>query len=386
MEQEANEFQKGIVEEGRTLKTASEAARELAPQQAIIGYKPTSFIEIVLASGTTPEKVATKMVEMAESFRKAAIRLTFPNDWVLFRRLDKISGKATITGYLQDAGCNRANKIWGCSTESPTLPDKRVDKGDESYTYVVYGDGFCARTGERIQTIVGSRSSTDDIVDQWRKEGFPESKIGIRLEQAARANLDGNIIRELTGLDSVPVDELKECGIDISGCAYARGFGDMGGKPIIEKIDSREVVPWATDNIPSCPTHGPMKLVPAGVSKKGKKYSAFWACKEFSCKETMHDSEWKEKVASTQTSATETASEVEFVVTKEDLINALDEIQIDSEAENVVAQDGQTLKSYISGLELKGVTKEKLEEIVLKCKEALVKYKKGIEPEQGELL
>jgi len=31
-------------------------------------------------------------------------------------------------------------------------------------------------------------------------------------------------------------------------------------------------------NADACPTHGPWKAVPAGVSKAGKPYSAFWAC------------------------------------------------------------------------------------------------------------
>ena len=39
---------------------------------------------------------------------------------------------------------------------------------------------------------------------------------------------------------------------------------------------------------PVCPQgHGPMKLVPAGVSKRnGKAYDAFWGCQNRDCKQT----------------------------------------------------------------------------------------------------
>lgn len=354
------------------------------PGSVVALPQPSTFIEIVLHAGSTPEKVADSMVAMAESFRKAAIRLTFPSDWVLFRRVDKVTGNESITGYLQDSGCNRANKVWGCSTVNPTMPEKRIDEGGETYTIVVYGDGYCPRTGERIQSIVGSRSSTDDIVVQWQGEGFPESKIGVRLEQAARASLDGNIIRELTGLDSVPSPELVAAGIDIGLCAYARGFGDGGGVPVATTTagTAGDVEP------PLCEKHGPMKLIPSGTSKKGKKYGAFWACKNRSCDQTMRDTDWREKVASTQTSQTSEPKEpveelsqpnTEPMKTKNDMIAVLEVIRDDPEADNVIGDDGESLKQYIGGLNFAGLKKEQLETLVLKCKQALMTYKKLIE-------
>jgi hypothetical protein len=51
--------------------------------------------------------------------------------------------------------------------------------------------------------------------------------------------------------------------------------------------------------MPVCPEHGPTKLVPAGTSKAGKPYGAFYSCLDGACKAgnngrgwTMFEDKW----------------------------------------------------------------------------------------------
>jgi hypothetical protein len=75
-----------------------------------------------------------------------------------------------------------------------------------------------------LEEVEGGRSSTDD---------FCKGKDGLDLElavrKAARANLDGNITRELAGMKSVPIADLEKAWEGtpkkVDECRRGRGFG-----------------------------------------------------------------------------------------------------------------------------------------------------------------
>ena len=336
---------------------------------------PGTFMELAFLKGG-PKEVANVMVEIAETFRRAAIHLTFAEDWLLFRAVDKQSGQERVTGYLQDSGCNRANKIWGVQIHNVSEGLKKTDENG-AYTYVLSADGFCVRTQERIEKIIGSRSSTDDIVDQWRKEGFPDSKIEIQIQKAARANLDGNIIRELTGLDSVPVEELEAAGIDTTRCVYGRGFRAAKVTAGAEKY---------TDS-PDCPAgHGKLRLIPAGTSKKtGKDYSAFWACDDRSCKETVQDSQWNNRVSPADTSSPSQGGLVSVRISKEKL-EAIETMKKDPLALEIIGSDGKSMADYLGNLIIDDLSEQDVDTILLRTKTSLEQYraKKGVLEETQE--
>ena len=215
-------------------------------------------------------EIIDRRVAILSRLRKAAIASTEPEDWVLYRRTDKNTGaELSVTGYLQDAGCQRVVDIYGVSIFNVLKPEK-IAGDDGSFAYLITGDGYCSVTGQTVEAIEGVRDSTEEFV---------RGKQGVRLEtdvrKAARANLDGGIVRKLVGLKSIPVQVLAQVWGDsksVDRCVKGRGFG-VGADP---------------EKSPACPVcSGPMDLRPAGTSKSsGKQYDAFWSCKKRECNGT----------------------------------------------------------------------------------------------------
>jgi hypothetical protein len=182
---------------------------------------PVTLSEIAAMRGEAVEIIEAR-VQVIETLRKASIRATSPEDWLLFKSPEEQGGQ--IVGYLQDAGCDRVRDLWGIEIFNVSKPEKVVGNDPGVFSYLITGSGRCKLTVQFVEMMEGGRSSTDD---------FCKGKTGVDLElavrKAARANLDGGITRELAGMKSVPVGELAEAWTGtkktIDQCRRGRGFG-----------------------------------------------------------------------------------------------------------------------------------------------------------------
>jgi len=245
---------------------------------------PQSLAELAAMKGEALEVVQAR-IQVLETLRRAAIKTTNPEDWLLFR--DKREGR--VVGYLQDCGCERVRDLYGIRIFDVQEPIKK-ESSDGTYVYIIRGSGYCALTRKAVPDIEGGRSSQDDFVEHL--EGLQKE---LYVRKAARANLDGNITRELAGLNSVPQEELEQAwkgtSKKIEHCRKGKGFGssverDGADLEVMDGINQSD--------LPICPKcQAPTKYVPAGVSKKGKRYQAFLACEERECNWTMNFAKWK---------------------------------------------------------------------------------------------
>ncbi len=116
-------------------------------------------------------------------------------------------------------------------------------------------------------------------------EDFVKNDKGIQKElkvrKAARASLDGSIVRELTGLKSIPIQSLEEAWQGTwkktSMIARGRGFGS-GAERAGAQVQQAEHVQAGSE--PVCGICGAKaKFWPAGTGRTtGKPYLAFWSC------------------------------------------------------------------------------------------------------------
>jgi hypothetical protein len=207
-----------------------------------------------------------------EKLREASIQLTMPNDWTLFRTTDDRG--TTDTAFLADQGCDRIKKLWQIQIDNIRTYDRIDDNETGTYAYRLLGDGFCGATGERVYDVEGIRYS-DERYAQEKPEGI-QRQVAVR--KAARANLDGGITRELTGLKSVPREELDrvwkkdDLGRRSSQCAKGRGFGSKDQRLGRGDEKTAEVDPA---DVPECGICG-VKLV---FRPKGN--PPFWGCPSY---------------------------------------------------------------------------------------------------------
>jgi len=200
---------------------------------------PTDLNELAARKSEAIEIIDARAAVLA-TLRKAAIRATAPEDWILFKAPDEHGGQ--IVAYLQDCGADRVRDLYGIEIENVSTPEKIATTDPKVFHYIVRADGFCKLTRQRVEAIEGGRSSTED---------FCREKTGVDLElavrKAARANLDGGITRELAGLKSVPLDELRAVwdgtSKKIENCRKGRGFGTGDERRGAEAIDADLVPP-----------------------------------------------------------------------------------------------------------------------------------------------
>lgn len=182
---------------------------------------PTTLSELAAQKGAALEIIDAR-VTIVGTLRTAAIRMTSPPDWLLFKSPDEQGGQ--IVGYLQDCGADRVRDLWGIEVFGVSTPEKVSGMDPAVFHYVIRGSGRCKLTNQVLEEVEGGRSSTDD---------FCRDKKGLDLElavrKAARANLDGNITRELAGMKSVPVEDLMRAWEGtpkkVEDCRRGRGFG-----------------------------------------------------------------------------------------------------------------------------------------------------------------
>lgn len=229
---------------------------------------PVTLSELAAMKGEAMEVIAAR-VEILATLRKASLRATQPEDWILFKSPDEQGGQ--IVGYLQDAGAERTRDLWGIEIFGITPPEKITTNDPKVFTYVISGSGRCKLTRQTLESVEGGRSSTDDFCRG--KEG---AELELTVRKAARANLDGNITRELASLKSVPIDEIKTAWEgttkDISRCRRGRGFGTRDERVGGASAKAPDVEP------PVCP-HCNAKGIyrPAKDNRK-----AFYGCPNYS--------------------------------------------------------------------------------------------------------
>jgi hypothetical protein len=200
-----------------------EPSEEGALSQALMRRPdiPVTLSELAALKSEAREIIEAR-VEILATIRKAALRATNPTDWLLFKAPEEQGGQ--IVGYLQDCGCDRVRDLYGVNIFGLTRPEKITTTDPRVFHYIITGSGRCTLTRQVVEEIEGGRSSTDDFCKD--KEG---AELELAVRKAARANLDGNITRELAGMKSVPVEELQDAWVGTSKrleqCRHGRGFG-----------------------------------------------------------------------------------------------------------------------------------------------------------------
>lgn len=246
-----------------TAPVASERALELRRPDV-----PADLNEIAALRSTGVEIVEARALVLT-TLRKAAIRMTSPADWLLFKSPEEQGGQ--IVGYLQDCGADRVRDLYGIEIFGLSAPELVETNDPAIFHYLITGSGRCKLTRQILEDVEGGRSSTDDFCKG--KNGL-ELKLAVR--KAARANLDGNITRELSGLKSVPVEEIAAAwegtNKKTENCRRGRGFGTrderVGGAsakapdvepPVCPHCKSKGVYRPAKDNRKAfygCPQYG----------------------------------------------------------------------------------------------------------------------------------
>jgi hypothetical protein len=158
------------------------------------------------------ERVET-MVMVLEKLRIASIRATYPSDWIIHSTVSRDGVILKQVGYLQDSGAERAGKVWGIEVGNPAI--EREDFPDLTFSYHMIAEAWSKVTGERLDYAEGSRWSGDKFFErQVKDDGDRVDPTDVR--KAAYANLHGRAVRALSGLNGVPLETLRQAGVDIS--------------------------------------------------------------------------------------------------------------------------------------------------------------------------
>lgn len=241
-------------------------------------------LEQISALGDAGIEIVRARSLVLQTLRTASIMATNPEDWLLFQAFDRRDGSERTVAYLQDAGCDRVASLWGIEIFDISKPEKiMANDGAGSFMYLVTGSGRCSITGQNVEQMEGGRSSLDDFC-----KGETGTALELKVRKAARANLDGNIVRELTGLKSVPLDQLKAGwqGLkDWNRCVKGRGFGSGSaaqGAGTAAPVDMSAPVP----NCPVC--NGPMfDNRRDKASGKSSPKSPDFKCKDKACSKAV---------------------------------------------------------------------------------------------------
>ena len=178
---------------------------------------PVSLDE--LATTADALDILDRRSTVLETARKRGIRLTSPTDWVLFKHPD-----GSVTGYCSDIGCQRAQDLLGVEILNPSDPVLHSSRDGNSFMYMQHADGRSNITGRTVSREIGGRSSDDES-----GKGKSGPALDLHVRKCCRANVDGRIIRKLTGLNGVPENELAAAWEGttkkVADCHKGRGFG-----------------------------------------------------------------------------------------------------------------------------------------------------------------
>jgi hypothetical protein len=200
--------------------------------------------------------------------------LTFPQDWVLFKAEER------ITAYLQDIGCQRVIDLFGIKQfDLSAFTREEAEDNSGDFSVSITGSALCERTGQTLLNITGTRYSYERFITDRKLRTL---QIEPEVRKAARANLDGNMVRELAGLKSVPVEELDAVWAAAGQkwknhalCPKGRGFGSQAERQGAT-VQQSEIEPQFQPRCGTC--NEVMRFVSAGKNQQGKPYAAFWSC------------------------------------------------------------------------------------------------------------
>jgi hypothetical protein len=203
-----------------------------------------SMIEIWLDGRAEEAEAKLQLLaRMLETLRKHAIGQSYPSDWVIHTSTDRQTGEVIKqVGYLQDSGCERAGKIFGIELAAPSWI--REDMPDGTYSYVFKAGAYSRVTHESIDYVEGSRWSGDDFFQRGLdKNADPPEKVNPNdVRKAAHANLHGRAVRALAGLSAVPLDKLRDAGLNVDRCLFvAYSSGAKGGTSAGATLGSSDV-------------------------------------------------------------------------------------------------------------------------------------------------
>jgi hypothetical protein len=214
-------------------------------------------------------------ITVLETARKRALRMIAPQDVNLYR-----DREGTTTGYISDAGMQRVRDVLGVEVYNVTTPEK-VALGDGSFMYIQSASGRSKLTTQVVEDVEGGRSSSEDFCKDAREANrFAELELLVR--KATRANVNGNVCRELMGLKNVPLQELQDAWAgtnkDWTQCRKARGFGSQAERLGATKAGVPDVPP---PTCPVCKTPDgsplPLEYRPASGTRR-----AFYGCRNYS--------------------------------------------------------------------------------------------------------
>ena len=230
---------------------------------------PVTLEELAALKNAAVDIIETRATVL-DTLRARSIRATHPTDWVLYKAPEEHGGQ--IVGYLQQCGAQRLLDIWGISVFD--VSDAQFIPGTEpgAFSYRQTGTGRSNITGQVVEKVEGSRHSLDDVV---------KGKTGPALDDAVRkntrANLDGNIARRLSGLNSVPAAELERVWAtttpprSIDQCRLGRGFGSRSERLGGTAEKAPDVPP------PVCPHCGTTGAYRPAKDNRG----AFYGCPKY---------------------------------------------------------------------------------------------------------
>ncbi len=215
--------------------TAERTAAEQAPTATILPPEDLQEIREASALVTIDEQVsrsAADALKRHEELVKSTIKLTYPEDWVLYDVADGVK-----LGYLQDVGCQRIRAPWGIRFEAlnllrDVLEEKIGGDAENGIAFTVLIRGLSTLSGQEIDGIGYRQSATGLWANAWTNAADnPAERDLIRsdVRKASIANAKGRVVRELTGMNSMPVEVLRAAGLNVARCRGVRFEGGAKG-------------------------------------------------------------------------------------------------------------------------------------------------------------
>lgn len=264
---------------------------------------PITVEELSALGLEASKKIIAAREQIIETLRAASIRQTHPSDWVLNKDRD-----GRVVAYLEDKGCQRLMDLWGIEVQRVTEPQKTNAEDGKSFAYTVVGDGYCKVTRRTVDNVEGTRYSTE-MYAQEKPEGIQRD---VAVRKAARANLEGRIVRNLAGLNGVPLEEL----VQVSGdkdferkATRGHGYGTAGERRGVES--DHGLAPADFPKCDACLDLKPPKTTTMVYKKEmGPKKEPGWFCPNWKAHESMksyvNHAQYVEQLAKEKASKAET--------------------------------------------------------------------------------
>ncbi len=214
-------------------------------------------------------KVMENRMKALESVRMGAVKQTEPHDWTLNQ--DK---EGHVIATLRKSGCSKVRKYFGISSYNIRPEEVKITTDPESGKQIaeIWGDGVCAMTGEMILNVRGARSASEEFTGRGSLSD---------LKEAARTNLENKVVRILSGMTAVSLEELKSVwsGTEKSPdrCYRGHGYGSSGERETSVNLETLKTVIKAVA-LATGKAEKDLLYEASIYAKNGKKY---WA-KEYS--------------------------------------------------------------------------------------------------------